>query len=45
MVVVRPRVFEDLQRVDPSSVNLLSVVARRQPAKLLVIGTYRSNLC
>ncbi len=35
-------VFEDLQWVDPSTVDLLSVVARRrQLAKLLVIGTYR----
>src|SRR5271157_3427608 len=35
-------VFSDLHWVDPSTVDLISVLARRrQPAKLLVIGTYR----
>ncbi len=34
--------FEDLQWVDPSTVDLISAVARRrQHAKLLIIGTYR----
>src|SRR5271165_4484681 len=35
-------VFSDLHWVDPSTVDLLSVLARRrQPAKLLLLGTYR----
>ena len=35
-------VFSDLHWVDPSTVDLISVLARRRrPAKLLVIGTYR----
>jgi DNA-binding winged helix-turn-helix (wHTH) protein/tetratricopeptide (TPR) repeat protein len=34
--------FEDLHWADPSTVDLLSAVARRRsPAKLMVIGTYR----
>ena len=35
-------VLEDLQWVDPSTVDLISALARRrQPAKLMLIGTYR----
>jgi len=35
-------VFEDLGWVDPSTVDLLSALARRQgPAKLMIAGTYR----
>ena len=35
-------VLEDLHWVDPSTVDLISAVARRRvPAKLMVIGTYR----
>jgi DNA-binding winged helix-turn-helix (wHTH) protein len=35
-------VLEDLQWVDPSTVDLISVLARgRGPTKLMVIGTYR----
>ncbi len=35
-------VLEDLHWSDPSTVNLLSVLAaRREPSRLLVIGTYR----
>ena len=35
-------VFEDLQWVDPSTLDLISALARRrEPAKLVLIGTYR----
>ncbi len=35
-------VFEDLHWVDPSTVDLISALARRRgPAKLMVLGTYR----
>jgi len=35
-------VLEDLQWVDPSTVDLISAIARgRAPAKLMLIGTYR----
>jgi DNA-binding winged helix-turn-helix (wHTH) protein len=35
-------VFEDLQWADSSTIDLLSVLSRRrQPAKLLLLGTYR----
>src|SRR5271157_5215633 len=35
-------VFEDLHWADPSTIDLISALARRrQPAKLLLIGTYR----
>ena len=35
-------IFEDLQWVDPATVDLLAALARRRaPAHLLVIGTYR----
>jgi DNA-binding response OmpR family regulator len=35
-------VFENLQWADPSTIDLISVLARRrQPAKLLLLGTYR----
>jgi predicted ATPase len=35
-------VFEDLQWVDPSTVDLISALARgRQPARLMLVGTYR----
>jgi DNA-binding winged helix-turn-helix (wHTH) protein/tetratricopeptide (TPR) repeat protein len=35
-------VFEDLQWVDPSTVDLISALARRRlPAKLMLVGTYR----
>jgi hypothetical protein len=35
-------VFGDLQWVDPSTVDLISALARRRgPAKLMVVGTYR----
>jgi len=35
-------VFEDMQWADPSTVDLISALARgRQPAKLMLIGTYR----
>jgi DNA-binding winged helix-turn-helix (wHTH) protein/tetratricopeptide (TPR) repeat protein len=35
-------VFEDLQWVDPSTVDLISVLARgRRPARLMLLGTYR----
>ena len=35
-------VFEDLHWSDPSTLDLLSMVARRsEPARLLIIGTYR----
>jgi DNA-binding winged helix-turn-helix (wHTH) protein len=37
-------VFEDLQWVDPSTVDLISALARRQaPAKLLLLATYRPS--
>jgi DNA-binding winged helix-turn-helix (wHTH) protein len=37
-------VFEDLQWVDYSTVDLISVVARRRtPARLMVVGTYRDD--
>lgn len=37
-------VFEDLQWTDPSTLDLISVLARaRSPARLLLIGTYRSS--
>jgi DNA-binding winged helix-turn-helix (wHTH) protein/tetratricopeptide (TPR) repeat protein len=35
-------VFEDLHWVDPSTIDLISALARRRgPAKLMVLGTYR----
>jgi DNA-binding winged helix-turn-helix (wHTH) protein len=35
-------IFEDLQWVDPSTVDLISEIARRRmPAKLMLVGTYR----
>lgn len=35
-------IFEDLQWVDHSTVDLLSALARRRtPAKLMLVGTYR----
>jgi DNA-binding winged helix-turn-helix (wHTH) protein/tetratricopeptide (TPR) repeat protein len=36
-------VFEDLHWVDPSTVDLMSALARRRsPAKLMIFGTYRA---
>jgi predicted ATPase len=37
-------VFEDLQWVDHSTVDLISVLARRRPAaSLMIVGTYRDD--